>query len=188
MGARILLGLAARELARLDKAMHPLLTHVTEHYVRVYLQVVDGAKMADQALERMGYLEHCGECRSWKTFPELDFHGRCALCDSPTKMAGPLWLGPLHHEEVVRAAMGNLHESNVLALRLLKSCLEEIDIPLYYDHHDMCKRLGLAPSKIERVIADLRDRGWRASRTHFSGIGIKTDASVRDLEDILRHR
>ncbi len=36
MGARILLGLAARELARLDKGTEPLLTHVTDHYVRTY--------------------------------------------------------------------------------------------------------------------------------------------------------
>ena len=63
MGARILLGLAARELARLDKAMQPMLTHVTDHYVRTYLRVIKGAKAADRCLEKLGYVEHCRELR-----------------------------------------------------------------------------------------------------------------------------
>jgi len=65
MGARILLGLAARELARLDKAMQPLLTHATDHYVRTYLRVVGGARAADECRGKMGYVEHCPGCGSF---------------------------------------------------------------------------------------------------------------------------
>ena len=48
------MGLAARELARLDKGMKPLLTHATDHYVRTYLKVIKGADAANRTLEEMG--------------------------------------------------------------------------------------------------------------------------------------
>lgn len=71
------------------------------------------------------------------------------------------------------------------AFRLVLSCLEEIDVPFYYDHHKICRRLRITPVKIETVISDLIEQGYKASRTHFSGIGIKTDAPLNDLADLL---
>ncbi len=84
MGARILLGLAARELARLDKGMQPLLTHVTDHYVRTYLRVVKGAKAGDTTLEHMGYVEHCPICGSFVPRPEPAPEGICGHCRGRT--------------------------------------------------------------------------------------------------------
>jgi tRNA (guanine26-N2/guanine27-N2)-dimethyltransferase len=91
MGARILLGLAARELARVDKAMEPLFTHVTEHYVRTYLRVLHGAKAADRCLEKMGYIEHCFSCSGFRAIAEPKI-GLCTTFGGTTLLAGPLWL------------------------------------------------------------------------------------------------
>ena len=184
MGARILLGLAARELARRDKAMVPLLTHATDHYVRTYLRLEHGAKMADRCLEKMGYIEHCIKCGCFKAAcnprPE-----NCVVCGSSTILAGPLWLGQIQDPQVISLAASQISLQNKNAKKLLEVCGSEADLPLYYDHHRICRRLGITPKKADQVVDALREAGWKASRTHFTGVGIKTDAEVRDVEEIL---
>lgn len=184
MGGRVLLGLAARELARLDKSMNPLLTHATEHYVRTYLEVKKGASLADRCLEKMGYLECCLFCGSFFMLKEPKEAGMCSHCAHKTLLAGPLWLGSLHHPPLLKQAMAFLEEGP--ARRLLLACASEEEAPMYYDHHSICERLGSSPGKVEGVIEALRQRGWKASRTHISGLGIKTDAPLQEVEEVVK--
>ncbi|MFB3766481.1 MAG: tRNA (guanine(10)-N(2))-dimethyltransferase [Methanotrichaceae archaeon] len=186
MGARILLGLAARELARLDKSMEPMLTHATDHYVRIYLRVRKGAQSADKCLENMGYVEHCTACGCFVCMEDLEFVERCSACGCKTMLAGPLWLGRIQEASTIRQAVDSLDDGNARALRLLETCASEVDTPLYYDHHNICERLKITPSKIDAVVDFLRSSGWKASRTHFSGIGIKTDACITEVEDAIK--
>jgi tRNA (guanine26-N2/guanine27-N2)-dimethyltransferase len=186
MGARILLGLVARELARLDKAMEPLLTHVTEHYVRTYLRVLHGAKLADRCLEKIGFIEHCFACGNFRTLAEPRAEP-CTNCGGRTVIAGPLWLGEIQDRRTIEMAVPYVDEMNKNARKLLESCLNEEDVPMYYDHHRLCRRLGITPKKVDELVLALRESGWKASRTHFTGLGVKTDASVREVEEILRH-
>lgn len=183
MGARVLLGLAARELARLDKAMEPMLTHATDHYIRTYIRVRKGAHFADKCLENLGYVEHCPVCGSFVCLNDPRPEGACRACKCKTVLAGPLWLGSIQEADVIR------HASAVLegrAERLLETCASEVGVPLYYDHHSICERLHITPSKIDAVVQLLRASGWRASRTHFSGVGIKTDAGIGPVEEAVK--
>jgi len=181
MGARILLGLAARELARLDKAMQPMLTHVTDHYVRTYLRTVKGAKAADEGLESLGYIEHCPCCGSFAPLPGMRPEGICGHCQGKTVLAGPLWLGSIQEPEVIDRALARL-EGSARARRLLEICANEASVPMYYDHHSICERLNITPGKIDDIVEELRVSGYKASRTHFCGLGIKTDAPLRAVE------
>ena len=185
MGARILLGLAARELARLDKSMKPLLTHVTDHYVRIYLRVDKGAKLADECLEKMGYVEHCFRCGSFSLHHEPMASGICHHCSGKTDLAGPLWLGQVQDAATINKA---LSISNLCrrAEKILAACAGEIDTPMYYDHHSICERLSSTPGRIDLVLERLRSRGFQASRTHFYGLGIKTNADIADVEEAIR--
>ena len=185
MGARILLGLAARELARLDKSMHPLLTHVTDHYVRIYLRVGKGAKLADRCLEKMGYVEHCPVCGSYTLLNEPKASGVCSHCSGKTALAGPLWLGRVQDGPAINNALRTSNLSR-RAEKILTSCAGEIDAPMYYDHHSICERLSLTPDRIDLILERLSSRGFQASRTHFYGLGIKTDANMEDVEEAIR--
>jgi len=182
MGARVLLGLAARELARLDKGMQPLLTHVTDHYVRVYLRVKKGAKAADECLSSMGYLEHCLNCGCFAMREEQRLEGTCHHCKDKTTLAGPLWLGKIHEKDIIRSALQRFDKES-RAGRLLEICTAEEDVPFYYDHHSICERLNITPGRIDDVVQLLRESGHRASRTHFCGLGIKTDAPIAEVEE-----
>ena len=184
MGARILLGLAVRELARWDKGTEPLLTHVTDHYVRTYLRVIRGASAADRSLLSLGYVEHCNICGSFELLNEPRPAGICPHCRSSTTLAGPLWLGSIQEPAVIASALegGDLGER---AKKILATCAREVDVPLYYDHHRICEKLRITPGKIDDVILRLRSLGHQASRTHFTGLGIKTDAPLPQVEEVL---
>jgi tRNA (guanine26-N2/guanine27-N2)-dimethyltransferase len=185
VGARILLGLAARELARLDKAMQPMLTHVTDHYVRAYLRVIKGAKAADRCLKELGYVEHCPLCGGFVLQMEPQPVGLCPHCSAKTSLAGPLWLGVIQERQVIEMAL-NWKGLGRRATKLLVTCAGEIDAPMYYDHHSICERLRITPGKIDDAIERLQKEGHRASRTHFSGLGIKTDAKIAEVEAAIR--
>ncbi|VVB72794.1 tRNA (guanine(26)-N(2))-dimethyltransferase [uncultured archaeon] len=184
MGARILLGLAARELARLDKGMKPLLTHVTDHYVRTYLGLVKGARAADKCLESMGYVEHCPVCGSFFLMDQPSPRG--CHCQERTLLAGPLWLGSLQDPGTIHRALERL-QSAPRGKRMLETCASEVEAPMYYDHHSICERLNITPGKIDDVVERLCLTGHKASRTHFSGLGIKTDANLCEVEEAIKH-
>jgi len=191
MGARVLLGLAARELARWDKGLSPLLTHVTDHYVRIYLSVAKGAKAADRSLDGMGYVEHCFACGSFKLLDGPSPGGVCLHCQGRTEVGGPLWLGPLHDRQAIAAALSWGISRKMLSRRaekILSCCAQEIDAPMYYDYHSICDRLAITPGKIDHAVERLRHSGRSASRTHFLGLGIKTDASLADVEEAVKLR
>ena len=185
MGARILLGLAARELARLDKAMQPMLTHVTDHYVRTYLHVIKGAKAADRCLEKLGYVEHCKSCGSFIILEKPGPRGVCRHCFGKTTLAGPLWLGGIQEAQTIEKALTR-ESLSPRAKKLLGTCASEVEVPMYYDHHSICERLHITPGKIDDAIERLRAGGYRASRTHFCGLGIKTDAAMAEVEAAIR--
>jgi len=190
MGARILLGAAARELARVDKGMEPLLTYASEHYARVYLKIARGAKMADKTLKGMGHLEQCRSCGRWRAVSGMACQspGVCSFCGERADVAGPLWLGPIQDREHIRKTLAELEGSIVRsdpAVRLLQLCADEIDEPMYYDHHKLCRKFKVTPGSAEGFVERLKSGGWRASRTHFSGVGIKTDAPFEVLKEVL---
>ncbi|WP_406661537.1 tRNA (guanine(10)-N(2))-dimethyltransferase [Methanolobus sp. ZRKC3] len=191
MGVRILLGKVARELSVHDKAMTPLLSHATRHYVRSYLEINKGAKRADKMLQQLGYISHCPVCGHRETHPGIVAHIQksCSMCDSDTMTAGPLWLGQLHDpgfcQEVIEEIEGRELGTREHAIKIIELCMNELNIPTFYDQHLICKKLGLSASLINVLVDALKDNGFAASRTHFSGTSFKTDANISDIEKII---
>ncbi|WP_094229169.1 tRNA (guanine(10)-N(2))-dimethyltransferase [Methanolobus psychrotolerans] len=191
MGVRILLGKIARELSLHDKAMNPLLSHATRHYVRTYLEIKKGAKQADKMLKNMGFIAHCPTCGHREVNYGLASHikEKCSLCDGIFMLAGPVWLGKLHDPDFCTEAIAELETRNcgtkIFAVKLLEFCRDELDIPMFYDQHLICKKVGVSASQIENVIQELKSKGFLASRTHFSGTSFKTNANISDIENII---
>jgi tRNA (guanine26-N2/guanine27-N2)-dimethyltransferase len=190
MGVRILLGKIARELSLYDKAMFPLLSHATRHYVRTYLDIRRGAKQADKMLKKMGFISQC-ECGNREIVHGLAAHigDTCSLCGKKTIIAGPLWLGNLHEPQFCNETIEELELRNCgtkeMSVKMLEFCRDELDIPMFYDQHLICKKLGVSASAIDILITELKNNGFRASRTHFSGTSFKTDAELPDIERII---
>lgn len=188
MGVRILLGAVARTLARYDKAMMPLLSYASQHYVRIFTAVKKGIKEADDCLKNMGFVSHCSSCgaRIWKHGLAVHIEERCPSCGHATSLAGPLWLGGLHDVDFCSGVMEEVGKRGFSeAMKLVTACRDEFDIPMHYDYHRICKSLGISAMPTDELVLALKERGFRASRTHFSGISFKTDAGMEEIKKIV---
>ncbi len=185
VGMRILIGYMARTCAKYTKGARCLLSHYNEHYFRAYIHVSNGKKEADKALSEMGYLYYCKTClnREYiKDFPQK----RMCRCGERFGVSGPLWLGKLCDrgflEKVFVEAWGLVDNPGLKTIRLLRGELEE---PFYYDLHELCMAWKIEVPPTNKVLQVLRNLGFEASRTHYSPIGIKTNATVETFKKIL---
>ncbi len=187
MGVRILLSALARSAARFDVGVAPILTHATSHYVRTYLELDHKATAADAAIDQLGYVSHCEDCRYRESHAGLiaDPLAQCPACESERLLvAGPIWLGPIRETSFVAAVRDRVPDSFGTADRARDLCrtLEaELDEPTHYDQHKLCRDWGLPANAMDDFLASLADEGYETSRTHYSGTTFKTDASVPEI-------
>ena len=191
VGLRTLLGFIARSLARYDRGMEPLLCFAHQHFHRVHLRVLPGAAKADDTLTRVGFVLHCLSClyREEHTGPALSC-GPCPRCGSPLSPIGPLWLGPVNDTATLEGISrilpdGTLAESPSLT-RLVRLLSEELPTSTHYDYHVVARNRKGSPPAMETVLGRLEAAGFRASRAHYSGTALKTDAAIGDVERAIR--
>ena len=194
MGVRVLLSALARTAARYDVGARPLLTHATRHYVRTYLDLEERATDANAALDSLGHVHHCGACLHREAEYGLVAHppAACPNCgEARVVTAGPIWLDPAHDREFVAAARGRVTDGMGTAdraRRLLGRIEGELDRPTHYDHHRLCKLWNRSAGPIDEFLCDLRGAGFAASRTHYGGTTLKTDAGVAAMRKALNRQ
>ena len=189
IGVRVLMGAIARALAVQEIAMVPFLAYARRHYVRVYARVLKSVSSADKSMQELGFIAHCRHCsfRTWASGLVPVISERCQVCGSRIVATGPIWLGRLHDHAFLGSVLSELidRESDKQSIKLVEMCRDEIDAPTFYDQHKICRALKIPPIRIDAVVDKLRDSGFAASRTHFSGTSFKTDADIRAIAEIL---
>ena len=94
--------------------------------------------------------------------------------------AGPMWLGSVQDPAVIstmKEALPSLSLHTARQLGTLLYVLEtELPTSTHYDYHTLAKQAKVSPRPIEEVISFLLDNGFQASRAHYSGTALKTDA------------
>jgi len=189
LGIRLILNTIVLTAARHDLGMKVLLTHATDHYLRVYVQVTRSSQLADASVGRRGYVLHCFHClhRTWNLslIPALDL--RCPACGGRMGYAGPLWLGPLVEGEFCRGMLEDAETlSDLRVSRLLGSLTEEADgPPTFYVVDKVCDKLDTPIPPKRAVLEELRGRGYFAGGTHFHPSGLKTNAPLDKLRKVL---
>ena len=197
LATRILLGKVARELLKHEKLAIPLLCYAKRHFVRIVVGVERcGARRAEaETLRNLGFLAHCFSCGNRFSLSISEFFERgfsqCNVCGSPLRFAGPLFVGALHQKTFCEAVLSELNARNELnerktALKIVERCKEELEIPFYYELHAVCKSLKVTPPPLNAVLESLRERGFKASRTHFSNTAFKTDASISEIKESVK--
>jgi tRNA (guanine26-N2/guanine27-N2)-dimethyltransferase len=185
-GLRTLLAFIVRETVKYDRGIEPLFCHAREHYVRAHFRLTNGAAAADRAVGRIGYILQCTRC------PErIEQNGlipdsmKCMECGGTMLPAGPLWLGGVQDPAVIRAMEEALPCMALNTARHLAGLLDmlgaELPISSHYDYHALAKRAKVSPRPIEEVIHSLRECGYLASRAHYSGTALKTDAPAKEI-------
>lgn len=186
-GARILLGAAARKAGATERAIEPIATLCTEHYIRVMFRVRKGQREGDPASLHVGFLKWAAG-----SGPKAVPFG--ALLKDPEALsgegavAGPLWLGPLHDRDLLsKVEVPPWMQDNAPFGRFLKEAPEESDLPPWHFDLDVAASAGkFPPPPTTGAITALREAGFRAAATHFSPKAVKTTASPRELARVLR--
>ena len=191
-GIRILAGFVALTLSKYAKCIEVKMSHSTEHYMRLYINVKKGSKRTDESLKNMGYISHCQNCLHRQTIQGLasSVEDICPVCGEKLIHAGPLWLGDIQDSEFIQKMIDESENKKIntkkQALKLLNSCLLEANAPAtFYDVHKICKSLRISAAKLDLIFNEIEKEGFLAIKTHYNPLGIKTNASIKDIEKIL---
>ncbi len=173
-GLRILMCTVARELAKLDRGMKPLLSFYADHYLRTYVQVQDKVEDADRMLEQLGYMEYNTETLDRSTSKHYD----------EAHKYGPFWLGPLHDQEFLSKFRAEGMATEKRCNKYLDLWRNELDTEVFvYDMSELSSHLKRSPPKLVDFIDLLKTNG-KASMTHMSPTSFKTDLSVQQVKDL----
>lgn len=188
VGLRILLGYVARTAAKYSRGVKCLLGHSTEHYFRLYVKLSSGKRNADSSLSEIGYVYYCRACLNRIYRKGFLSETLTCKCGNPYETAGPLWLGRIKDNAVLKKVIKkSYYLKSTQTEKLLNTIFEEIDVPFYYDVHRLCKHLKVNSPPLDEIVNALSDQGYRVSRTHFCPTGIKTDAPLNvDLPLLFR--
>jgi len=185
-GLRILLGFVVRETVKYDRGLEPLFCYAREHFVRLHLRLHFGAHRADRTLERLGYVMQCPACpfRTEQSglFPK---DAKCEICGSDLIPVGPLWLGDIQDHQLLETMLGKAGKMQLgkgaELEKLIRVCNEELPTSSHYEYHQLAKMWKVSPPPINSVIQNLIDADFLASRTHYSGTGLKTTAPLEEI-------
>lgn len=179
IGLRILIGFLVRHAAMNDYAAIPLFSYSHDHYFRVYLKMEKGARKSNDALDHIKFV--CWDA-GWKTKDFYEERGE--------KWAGPLWMGRIFDFELLSFIEKEIRGKELRKKGEIETLLpvwkeEENAPPMHYESSFLCKKLKVRQPKINRILHELGQKGFFACRTHFSPDAFKTDAPLKEIEDIL---
>lgn len=176
---RLVIGLAARRAVKFGKGVKVLLSLSTDHYVRVFLEITE------KPAKEIGHIWHCSSCGS-RGFAKT---GEKVSCDCGGKLLimGPLWTGQLFEDDFVASLKIEENFGTAKKLgKILGLMIEEAGAPgLYYNYHNLCKRYKVCAPRLDKLLENLREKGFVATHTHFDPTSFRTDAKVEEIGDII---
>lgn len=176
-GLRVLMASIARELAKFDRGMVPMLSFYADHYFRTYVRVTEGANAADEALSQLVYLNFEKEDGKLKSL-------RRNISSQHSDM-GPFWGGPLHDPDVLAKMdpTGMAEESR--CRKMLETWKNELSTPFPYDMSEISSFLKVSPPRREILFETLREYG-NVSASHMSPTLFITDIDDDDVMEAFR--
>ncbi len=190
LGLRILLYSITHRGASLCVAVKPLISIYYKHYYRIIFETTRSCIESYRIISSCrGYLWFCPKSleRGFIKNPEEAYDINCMDNEKP-RIAGPLWICSLGNENLVQKAYeeaSGLEYISKTTRKILETLIYEYSINNPYIRLDQLYskyRRNMIP--IKEFIETLRNNGFKASRTHMDPRGIKTNATIRNLEEL----
>ena len=157
LGVRNLLGYVARMAARFDRGIAPILSIWYKHFYRVYVRILPGTSKAKDTLKNVDYCE----------------------------FGGPIWMGPLHEFSFLFQAKIPPNLPSEKVLRKYLEIWKQEKFFLYYHLPFLSKKLRISTPSPKVVMEKLKEKGYEAYPTQFSSQGVRTNASLQEIKNIL---
>lgn len=178
LGGRVVMSQFMKVAGNFGFHMEPLVFVYDGYSWRIAMRLVKGVEGRFNDFGYVLYNPSTGEYR-------LNYDNQIPDLNGKWRISGPVYLGPIHNRDFVRI-MYNYSKDYPLAEKVLKKILEEIDYPLYYDYTQICDIIGVSTPSRKKIVKELRKRGYQASETHISPVGIKTSAPIDILKEVLK--
>ena len=181
-GLRILIRKVQLIGAQFDKALMPVFSYFKDHYFRIFFLAETGKQKADKLLKKHGFVLYDSKTTELKASNIMHEKG----FDS---YAGPLWLGELWDRKLINKIENNATYDNKKAVNLINTIKEESKLSTvgFYHVHSLCKKnkIKKLPTHKE-LINKIMKAGFKAERTHFTDIGIRSDIGFEKLLKIMK--
>lgn len=210
MALRILLACIESHANRYKRYIVPVLSVQMDFYVRVFVRVYTSASAMKNTPLKLSYVYQCTGCDSF----HLQQIGRsvsknnsvrylpgfgpsvpqeCSDCGKKFNMGGPIWSAPIHDQEWVSSmladvkSMKDTYPAYDRISAVLTTISEELmDVPLFLSLHNLCATLKCTSPSAVNFRSAVINAGYRISGTHVNPLGLKSDAPMSVIWDIMR--
>lgn len=176
LGIRILIRKIQLVAAQHDKALTPILSYATEHYMRIFFSCEKSKTKVDELLKNHLFFLYCSKCGERKTFEK----NTSICCRKEMSFAGPLWTKELWDEKVV-----NKIDLSDKIIRTIKK-ESKINVAGFYDIHSICSLMKTTPPKKEDLIAKIKKKNFSVAETHFIPTGLRSTISLKELKRMIK--
>jgi len=193
IAVRALFYMLGREASIVSKRIIPLFGIFMHHFVKIAALISRGKKEADKFWRKIGWISFCPVCHDFSI--SLSVHRipglRCERDQREKEPLGPLWLGTIFNEEFCNNMLDVLGKLDIerknaeKIKRILEWELALSEQILFYDTHEIAKRLKISPPAVNYVLEKLKSKGFMASRTHFNPRAVRTNAMYENIVELL---
>ncbi|XP_059639754.1 tRNA (guanine(26)-N(2))-dimethyltransferase 1 isoform X3 [Cornus florida] len=210
MALRILLACIESHANRYKRYIVPVLSVQMDFYVRVFVRIYTSASAMKNTPLKLSYVYQCNGCDSFhlqsigrtvsknNSIRYLPGYGpvvpqECRDCGKKYNMGGPIWSAAIHDQEWVTSMLADVKsmEDRYPAYDRISAVLttvsEELpDAPLFLSLHNLCATLKCTSPSAVIFRSAVINAGYRISGTHVNPLGLKSDAPMDVIWDIMR--
>ncbi|KAI9120831.1 hypothetical protein K1719_007864 [Acacia pycnantha] len=210
MALRILLASIESHANRYKRYIVPVLCVQMDFYVRVFVRIYTSASAMKNTPLKLSYVYQCIGCDSFhlqtlaramsknNSVRYLPGFGpavpqECSDCGKKFNMGGPIWSAPIHDQEWVASmladvkSMKDCYPAFDRISAVLTTISEELpDVPLFLSLHNLCSTLKCTSPSAVIFRSAVINAGYRISGTHVNPLGLKSDAPMVVIWDIMR--
>ncbi|KAK7365007.1 hypothetical protein VNO80_13757 [Phaseolus coccineus] len=210
MALRIVLACIESHANRYKRYIVPVLSVQMNFYLRVFVRIYTSASAMKNTPLKLSYVYQCTGCDSFHLQPigrtiskntsvrYLPGFGplvpqECTDCGKKFNMGGPIWSAPIHDQEWVAAILADVksmkdrYPAYDRISAVLTTISEELpDVPLFLSLHNLCATLKCTSPSAIIFRSALINAGYRISGTHVNPLGLKSDAPMDVIWDIMR--
>ncbi|KAJ7974284.1 tRNA (guanine(26)-N(2))-dimethyltransferase [Quillaja saponaria] len=210
MALRILLACIESHANRYKRYIVPVLSVQMDFYVRVFVRIYTSASAMKNTPLKLSYVYQCVGCDSFHLQPigrtlsknnsvrYLPGFGpvvpqECSDCGKKFNMGGPIWSASIHDQEWVASILADLksmkdrYPAYDRLSAVLTTISEELpDVPLFLSLHNLCATLKCTSPSAVIFRSAVINAGYRISGTHVNPLGLKSDAPMDVIWDIMR--